>query len=124
MSASPPLVVRGRRAFGLDHARRPDPARVEAELLARLTEALPEAVSFRLVAAGVDRQMPTLVLLPPDGRIAILRVVARRERPDRAAGALEAACRRARIPFATLSHAQDARAALRRCGIEIDTGEA
>ncbi len=133
MSASGPLVIRRRRAFGLDHARRPDLSRIEAELLARLADARPEVVSLRLRVTGADEDAPALVLLAPDGRIAVLRIVGRPEQPDRAAGdraapdraarALEAACRRSRIPFATLTHAQDARAALRRCGIEIDTGE-
>ncbi|HEX4767578.1 MAG TPA: hypothetical protein VH414_15010 [Lichenihabitans sp.] len=69
MSVSSRPVIRRRRAFGLDHARRPDPARIEAELLARLADARPDIVSLRLRAAGADEDAPALVLVPPDGTL-------------------------------------------------------
>lgn len=112
-----PVMRRRRRPFGLDPVRRADPVRVEAEVLAWLAEAVPDAVPLRVSMAGDDA--PALALLRPGGPAALLRIDTG---PPVAGGAapLAVACRRCRVPFATLRHAGEARAALRGFGIEVE----
>lgn len=118
-------VPRRRGAFGLDERRRPDPARVEADLRAFLAGRLPEV--WPLPAPGEaaspdealgDADGRTLSLLLPRGRVAVLGIERDPGRPGPASRALAARCGAMRIPHATVSSVAEGRAALRRLGIE------
>ena len=110
-------VARRRGAFGLDDRRRPDPARIEAELRAFLAERLPEIWPLPTLPEPDDAGR-TLALLLPEGHVAVLRIEAKPERPGPMGRALAARCTALRIPHATVSSLMQGRAALRRFGVE------
>ncbi len=114
---------RRRGAFGLDERRRPDPARVEAALRCFLAGRLPEVWCLPGLSDGIqtDEGGPagrTLALLLPRGHVAVLRIERDPDRPGAASRALADRCRAMRIPHATVSSVEEARAALRRLGVE------
>lgn len=124
MTAPRPVRVeraRQRRgAFGLDDRRRPDPARVEAGLRAFLAARVP-AVWPLAEGAESGEGGRTLALMLPHGRVAVLLIGRDRDGPE--PRALAARCRALRIPHAAVTSLAEARAALRRFGVEPSPGE-
>ena len=121
MSRALPLRVehapRRRGTFGLDERRRPDPLRVETEIRAFLTLRLPEVWAL----SSPPEPKPdgrTLVLLLSRGHAAVLRIVPEPDARGEETLALVARCRSRAIPAAIVSSLDEARAALRRFGVE------
>ena len=108
-------VRRRRGAFGLDERRWPDPARVEAQLRDWFRHAFPE-IWVLPDREGADASGRSLVLLLPQGQVAMLRIERRRDTPGGAAIDLLDRCRAMRMPVALVSSLDEARAALRRFG--------
>ena len=121
MSGVAPLRVerasRRRGAFGLDARRRPDPVRVEGEIREYLAARLPDAWALPpAVEAGPPGR--TIVLLLSRGHVAVLRIEPDRDAAGAAARTLVERCRAQAIPMAVVESLTQARAALRRFGIE------
>ncbi len=108
-------MVRVRRgAFGLDHVRFADPRRAERAIRDWLATHLPGVVVLP-VDVPPESRVRTLVLLLSAGRAAVLRVVGR---PEGIADDIVDGCRAARVPVSIVRGVAEARAALRRLGME------
>lgn len=117
-AGSPPVSrLRRRGAFGLDERRWPDPERVDAQVRAWLRQSFPE-IWVLPDRDGADASGRSLALLLPRGQVAMLRIERQRDAPGRAAIALLDRCRAMRMPLAVVSSLDEARAALRRFGVE------
>lgn len=113
-------VTRRRRAFGLDAPRPPDLRRTEAAILEWIGARTPRILVFRAEDPEDGTAPPrasTLVLVLPGGRIAILRVEITAE-PGARTLALADRCRTRSVPLALVADVPEARAALRRLGVE------
>ena len=117
-AARAPVVIKRRGGFGLADVRVVDPRRTEADILAWIAATLPGVVPLRVAEIGPETEPRTLALVERRGRAVILRVEGRPRRPDRADGPMVARCRAEGIPVAVVRSLAEARAALRRFGLE------
>lgn len=116
--AAGPVVERRRRGFGLDEARRPSPERAEREVLAWLAARLPAALPVRSAGEAEPHAGRALTLLLPRGRVAVLWFAGRHDDADPRLRGLADACRSRAVPLGIVRGIDDARAALRRLGLE------
>ncbi len=114
------VLTRRRRGFGLDAPRPPNLARLEAAILDWLDTNMRRIAVLRVAKA--DSTEPsgatTLALLLPAGRVAMLRIVIGPERLGAETLALAEQCQMRRVPLAIVDGVEEARAALRRFGLE------